>query len=328
MQQSRNNRAGSACKSTPGLLIRNVIPLKSHMPHIDLSAITPATFPAAEDDAFEFKRSATPHNELKKKLDRAASGFANAGGGCFIYGIDGNGDPDGGIDPTVGRQDLRDWLDQIVARVTPPVSYEIQQYDDAEGRGTIDPGKVIAAVSIHPSDTGPHQASDNKYYIRAGAHTLPAGHYLVEALWARRYAHKPVLTHMLREKPSASGIVQVGVVALTDAPAIDVEFTLSPLKGLLAKLAKYFPIRLPVVDRNNPFYLDVSLMRQVDEELTDDVKVTIAYKDYAGNTYSHQSDGQLSRSLRPITIGTEAEIKIAKALEKLEKPLNAIAKKK
>jgi hypothetical protein len=298
------------------------------MPHIDLTAITPSTFPGAEDDAFEFKSSATPPNELKKKLDRAASGFANAGGGCFIYGVDDNGDPDGGSNPTVGKQDLRDWLDQIVARVTPPPSYDIRIYDDSEGRGTLDSGNVIAAVSIHPSDTGPHQASDNKYYIRAGAHTLPAGHYLVEALWARRYAQKPVLTHILREKPSASGIVQVGVVALTDAPAIDVEVTLSPLNGLLANLAKYFPIRLPVVDRNNSFYLDVSLMHQVDKELSDDVKVSIAYKDYAGNTYKHESDVPLQNSLRPITIGTEAETKIARALEKLEKPLVAIAKKK
>lgn len=83
---------------------------------IDLATISPANFPVDEDDVFEFKSSATPQNELKKKLDRAASGFSNSGGGCFIYGVDGNGNADGGVDPTVGKQDIRDWLDQIIAK--------------------------------------------------------------------------------------------------------------------------------------------------------------------------------------------------------------------
>ncbi len=65
------------------------------MPYIDLTKVSPATFPEAENGVFEFKRSATPEKELKKKLDRASSAFANTGGGCFIYGVDGSGDADG-----------------------------------------------------------------------------------------------------------------------------------------------------------------------------------------------------------------------------------------
>lgn len=297
------------------------------MPLIDLARLSPGTFPTAEDDVFEFKGSATSHNEINKKLDRAASGFANAGGGCFIYGVGRAGDANGGVESTVGRQDLRDWLDQIVSRVAPPPAYDIEIYDDCEGRGALDSGKVIAAVSIHPSDVGPHQASDKKYYIRAGAHTLPAGHYLVEAIWARRHMQKPVVSHTLRVKPGVPSVVQIGVVSITDAPALDVAFTLSPLKGLLANLAKYFPIRLPVVDRHNPFYLDVSTTHQIDEELGDDVKVSITYKDHAGNVYHHENTMPLKNSLAPITIGTEAQTKIAKALEKLETTLATTAKR-
>src|SRR5437762_602007 len=37
--------------------------------------------PAAEDERFEYKSSATPFNTLKDKLARAASGFWNSGGG-------------------------------------------------------------------------------------------------------------------------------------------------------------------------------------------------------------------------------------------------------
>jgi hypothetical protein len=297
------------------------------MPHIDLTAISPSAFPAAEDDAFEFKGSETQVNELKKKLDRAASGFANSGGGCFIYGLDGKGDADGGVASTIGRQDLRDWLDQIISGVAPTPKYDIRLFDDCEGRGTLNAGNVIAAVSIFPSEFGPHQASDHKYYIRAGAHTVPAGHFIVEALWARRHVQKPILVHTLRPKPGANAIIQVGVVAVTDAPAIDVEFTLTPLKGKLVNLSDCFPIKLPVVDRNNPFFLDAGIMHMPCEELSDDVKVSITYSDYAGNRYTHKNDVPLQRSLSPITVGTEAEIRIANALEKLEKPLQAIAQK-
>lgn len=298
------------------------------MPLIELGANSPSTFPTAEDDVFEFKSGTTTPNELKKKLDRAVSAFANSGGGCFIYGIDDTGNADGGVTTKIGKQDLRDWLDQVVSRVTPTPAYEIRIYDDCEGRGALSPGSVIAAIAIHPSNVGPHQSSDHKYYIRAGAHTVAAGHHIVEALWARRYVQKPVLTHILREKPSTSGIIQIGIVAMTDAPAREVELNIRPLNGLLAKLAKYFPIQLPVVDRNNPFFLDVSMMHRADDELGDDVKVEISYKDYAGNTYIHTNAVPLQNSISPLTIGAEAQTKIAKALEKLVKPLETIANKK
>ena len=212
------------------------------MPRIDLTKLSPSSFPTAEDDAFEFKRSGTPIKELKKKLDRAASGFANSGGGCFIFGLDGTGNADGGVAIKVERQDLRDWMDQIISSVTPTPEYEIRLYDDCEKRGLLDPDKVIAAVSILPSESGPHQAFDKKYYIRAGAHTVSAGHFIVEALWARRSIQKPILVHRLRAKPGANSIVQVGVVAVTDAPALNVEFTLSPLNGTLKKLDAYLSL--------------------------------------------------------------------------------------
>ncbi|MBN70197.1 MAG: hypothetical protein CME32_13070 [Gimesia sp.] len=298
------------------------------MPLIDLATNSPGTFPNAEDDVFEFKISTTTPNELKKKLDRAVSAFANSGGGCFIYGFDDSGNADGGVATKIGKQDLRDWLDQVVSRVTPTPEYEICIYDDCEGRGILTTGNVIAAIAIHPSDVGPHQSSDHKYYIRAGAHTVAAGHHIVEALWARRHVQKPVLTHILRDKPSASDIIQIGVVAVTDAPALEVEFTITPLNGLLKNYAKYFPIQLPIVDRDNPFFLDVSMMHKADEELGDDVKVEIAYKDYAGNNYIHTNAVPLQRAIRPLRIGTEAQTKIARALERLVTPLETIAKKR
>ncbi len=267
------------------------------MPQIDLTKVSPATFPNAEDDVFEFKCSATPHNELKKKLDRASSGFANAGGGCFIYGLDNNGNADGGVADTVGNQDLRDWLDQIIARVTPRPSYDIRLYNDCEGRGTLDAGNVVAAVSIFPSETAPHQAYDKKYYIRAGAHTLPAGHYIVEAIWAMRHFSKPRMTHLVRQRPDYGEVVQIGFVALTEAPAIDVELAMDPLPGSYSQGCCEFPVHIGVIDRNTPFFFDISTREEIRRHSNDEFILKLTYHDLASNSYTYQKTINLFRSM-------------------------------
>ena len=105
-------------------------------------------------------------------------------------------------------------------------------------------------------------ASDSRYYIRAGAHTVPASAFIVESLWARRNFAKPMLSHIVRIKPNYPEVVQLGVVALNSAPAVNVEFNIHPLCGLLKGLEKYFPIQLPVVDQNSPFFVDSGLFRR------------------------------------------------------------------
>ena len=100
------------------------------MPKVDLSQLEPDDFPNSEDDTFEFKSSQASDSEIKKKLDRAVSGFSNAGGGCFIYGVDDEGNADGGVNQKVGRQDLRDWLDQVITKIAPLPEYNIRLYED------------------------------------------------------------------------------------------------------------------------------------------------------------------------------------------------------
>src|SRR4051794_33270887 len=70
------------------------------------------SLPSAEDDRHEYKASSTRDNELADKIARAASGFWNSGGGLFVAGVTGDGQPDGGVSLTVGRQSRRDWIDQ------------------------------------------------------------------------------------------------------------------------------------------------------------------------------------------------------------------------
>jgi len=225
-----------------------------------------ANLPPAEDERHEYKSSLTTFNTLKEKLGRAASGYWNSGGGLFITGVDGSGKPDGGIAETVGRQSLRDWVDQIVKEVSPAGPYAVRLFthDPASGL-TIQPNKAILAVEFGESRHPPHMAPDNKYYIRAGAHTVPATHYLLEALWVRRRIQRPQLAHAMRLKPEATDIIQLAIVALTDEPAIEVSVILDPLPEMWKDTKDLFPLQLPLLDRSMPFYLDITTFFAAEE---------------------------------------------------------------
>jgi hypothetical protein len=289
------------------------------MPLVPLISLDIDNLPSAEDDAFEYKSSATPLQKLNEKISRAASAFANSGGGCFIAGVSGNGTPDGGLSAMVGRQSLRDWVDQAIATVSPPVAYDVRLFDGTGGKGQLAADNVILAITFFPSESAPHMADDKKYYIRAGAHSVPASNFIVESLWARRGSSKPLLSHAVRERPGNPDVVQIGVIALNSSPAIDVELKIEPLTGILNGLAKRFPIRLPVVDRNTPFFLDVGMYYSFARDFPTNTVVMLKYRDVAGNEYTHQSGRPLTEAINPIRIGTDHVERIAKAIEKLSK---------
>jgi Putative DNA-binding domain len=292
-----------------------------------LSNITDLTnLPSVEDDEFEFKSSATPISELGKKLACAASGFANSGGGIFVAGVDGHGDADGGLPTSIGRQVLRDWVDQIIHQVEPTPMYELNLFEDSNGRGSINPNCSVLVVAFKESHYGPHMAPDHRYYIRAGAHTVPARHFIVDSLWAKRHSAKPRLIHTFRVKPENHQVVQLGIVSLTSVPAIDVEISISPLGELLKDLADYFPLFVPVIDPTTPFYFDVSTWTMIKERFGENVHLTLKYLDLSGNTYIYEAELNIERSFGPMRFGGNADDKIVKALESIEKSLKKAIK--
>ena len=288
---------------------------------INLETFDLTQLPPVEDDRFEFKSSSTPHSELKKKLNCAVSGFANAGGGCFVVGVDGNGNADNGLSLKIGRQDLRDWVDQIVNKVEPVPKYDIKLISDPMGRGVIQPDSAVLLVAIHESYAGPHMAEDKHYYIRAGAHTVKAQHFIIDAIWAKRHFFKPRLTHLFRLKPEQEQTIQLGIIALTDAPAVDVKINLLPLPQMIRHCDSLFPLQISVIDRNNPFFFDVSTYYQAEERFGKDVYLEVEYYDLAGNFYPYKTPLEVSGSVSPITIGNDNPAKMVKALESINEVL-------
>lgn len=293
---------------------------------LDLSKFELDALPTSESDGWEFKSSATPIKELKKKLSCAVSGFANAGGGCFVAGVDGNGNADGGFPKLVRKQDFGDWVDQVAHLVSPTPNYAFALITDPKGRGTIKADHHVLVVSVDESYSGPHMAPDNRYYIRAGAHTVAARHFIVDAIWAKRHFGKPRLIHNWRIKPGCHDVIQLGVVSLTNNPAIDVSINLDPLGELLKGSEDRFPLKLPLIDPDNSFYLDATTWFKSDERFGENVKLTVTYHDLSGNEYKYETNLNSFSGLAPVRIGTDANTKMAKSLKKIEKLLGKIAK--
>lgn len=291
------------------------------MSKINLEAFDLTQLPSAEDDAFEFKSSSTPLEALKKKLSCAASGFANSGGGYFIVGIDSNGKADGGLSLKIGKQDLRDWADQVINQVEPVPRYDIKLIHDSMGQGTIQSGSAVLVVGIHESYAGPHMAPDNHYYIRAGAHTVKAKHFIVDAIWAKRHFSKPRLTHLFRLKPGKEEAIQLGILALTDSPAVDIKIAVSPLPQMIQNCESLFPLQASIIDRNNPFFFDVTTYFQAKKRFGEDVYLEVEYCDLAGSFYTYKTKVEVTGSVPPISIGNDNPAKMVKALELINKAL-------
>lgn len=295
--------------------------MKINLGNFDLTQL-----PSAEDDNFEFKSSRTCLGDLKKKLSCAVSAFANSGGGCFIAGVDSHGNADNGLHlKDFGRQDLRDWADQIVNQVEPVPKYEIKIISDSVGRGVIQSDSAVLLVAVYESHAGPHMAHDNCYYIRAGAHTVKAKHFIVDAIWAKRHFSKPRLTHLFRLKPENEQAIQLGIISLTDAPAIEVKVNILPLPEMMINLGNLFPLQISVIDQDNPFFFDVSTYSQADKLFGENVLLEVEYKDLSGNSYNYNTRLGISGSVPPVTFKNDASAKIVTALESINKALLKLA---
>lgn len=273
--------------------------------------------PTTESDVFEFKSGKTSSTEMRKKLSAAASGFGNSGGGIFVMGIDNEGNVDGGWPNNIGRQSITDWIDQIVNTVEPAPNYNATLIDDVDNRGKMDPGKSLVVVEFSSTPAAPHMAPDNKYYIRAGAHTVPARNYIVEALFAKRSVSYPRLTHLVKGKPGQPGVIQLGVVAVTSEPCIDVSISVTGLKDEVVLEHDLFPLEIPLIDRENPFFFDITTWDSIKDEVTDNARVKLTYHDQTGRQFDHDREINIIRAIGPFQINIRKSDHLIEAVKSI-----------
>lgn len=283
--------------------------------------------PSAEDDRHEYKSSSIKNESLGDKIAKAASGFWNSGGGLFVVGVDGKGQPDGGISLNMGKQPRRDWFDRVISPVTPRGQYVIHSIENSSNCVKIEPGKAVFLIGFCESEIGPHMANDNCYYIRTGAHTDPASHFIVEAIRARRGLRTPLLSHIVRLKPGNSKVIQLGIVALNAASAINVcvQADMLPKSITVAQLDESFSLRCPFISEQFPLFFDISLMMIGRVELPP-FNIKLTYSDIANRTYDQSFEVDIERQLGPNLSsdkGTDAIVEklkdIATAITKIKK---------
>jgi hypothetical protein len=279
--------------------------------------------PTSETELFEYKSSKTPLDSLKNKISVAASAFWNSGGGILIAGVNDNGEVDGGIEKYKGRQDIRDWVDNAIKLTEPTGDYSINIIERDLADSKIEDNKAVIVISFYESNLIPHMAYDKKYYIRVGAHSGAANHYLVESLRSLRGNTKPNLRGVMKYHPTKPRVEQLAIIALNDSVALDVKLDFDPLPlALKDHFSDKFPLEIAAIDKNNPFTMEISGFGFREEAFgKDPVMLKLEYKDILGNLYKSEQEISPQKNLQPMAIGDDVFKELAKAIENLTKKL-------
>ena len=284
-----------------------------------------AAIPDAETDYYEYKSSQTPLERLKHKIYVAASAFWNSGGGVFIAGVDDNGRIDGGIPGLVGGQKLRDWADQVLAQVEPLGPYAVKTIERKNAKSRIRSDCAVLVIAFGESANAPHMGPDYRYYVRAGAHSVPAGHFLVEAIRSRRGLHKPFLRGLLRLHENKTHAVELAIIAANDATALDVHISFDPFPASLGESKERFPLIVPIIDRENPFTMDIFHIYKVKDRIGDQrIFLELQYQDVAGQTFHERQELDPLRSLSSVRVESEDVDVIKKSLRDIVRQMKRL----
>ena len=284
-----------------------------------------STIPDAETDYYEYKSSQTPMERLKHKIYVAASAFWNSGGGVFIAGVDDDGRVDGGVPAYVGGQKLRDWADQVMGQVEPVGPYAVKTIERRSEESRIRPDAVVLVIAFGESVNAPHMGPDYRYYVRAGAHSVPAGHFLVEAIRSRRGLHKPFLRGLLRLHENKTHAVELAIISANDATALEVCITFDPFPASLEEIKDRFPLLVPIIDRENPFAMDIFHLYKVRDRVGDQtIFLELQYQDVAGQTFHERQELDPIRSLSPVRVESEDVDVIKKSLRDIVRQMKRL----
>lgn len=281
---------------------------------------------SGETDEYEFKSSRIHLTDMAREIQVAASAFWNSGGGILIIGLDDDGNVDGGISDLVGRQRLRDWVDRVISHVEPAGPYLVRLIYRENGESHIEDGKCVLVIAYGESNSAPHMAPDKRYYVRAGTHSDPAGHFLVEAIRARRRLQKPVLRGLLRSNRHNARVIELIVLSLNDTPALDVRLDFDELPLAMRPLFDdRLPLYVPVIDQHHPFTMDASWFGLDEDGFgTNTIRLHLTYQDLAGRQYNDTQILDPNRSIAPLGPSDESAVSTRKTLAEITDQLTRL----
>ena len=143
----------------------------------------------------EYKKDFPPTDSEKNKLEHTICAFANTRGGYILIGIEANTINNvpiaiSGIDDAKG---LDEKITSFCGRITPRITPRFQKIPIPQIN------KIIFVIYV-PESNEAHMASDNKYYVRINAQSLPADHYVVQKLFKKEYEIKERMREIIESK--------------------------------------------------------------------------------------------------------------------------------
>lgn len=214
-------------------------------------------------------------------------------------------------------------VDNAIKLTEPTGEYTINIVCKSSDDSKIEDNKAIIVICFYESNMIPHMAYDKKYYIRVGAHSGAANHYLVESLRSLRGITKPNLRGIMKYHPTKPRIEQLAVIALNESVALDVKLNFVPLPlAFKEHFSGNFPLEIAAIDRNNPFSMEISGFGFREQAFgIDPVMLQLEYKDVLGNTYKSEQEISPQKNLQPMTIGDDIFKELVKAIENLTKKI-------
>jgi hypothetical protein len=130
-----------------------------------------------------------------------------------------------------------------------------------------------------------------------------------------------MLRPILRAKPQQTSVVELVVVAVNNAPALDVEVTISPIPPVFKGIGKPpFPIRPKLIDAQNPLALDIGLFGGPSSP-HDPFDVHLRYHDVLGRSFDETHKIVPHEAMPILKVGSSAVEQIADALKSIGKAL-------
>ena len=146
----------------------------------------------SEESFLDFKRSGDQgkgsqlHDDDRKNLSRALSGFANADGGVLIWGVGtspaAKGDLASTLFPLIDCAAFAARVDDKVSWGTTPPVMGVRSVPI-----TLEDGTGFVATLIPASEIGPHCATEGtKYFVRSGSSFGSVSHTVLAGMFGRR----------------------------------------------------------------------------------------------------------------------------------------------
>jgi hypothetical protein len=142
-----------------------------------------------EDSSLDCKEWPSRDEDAQRILAKALSGFANAGGGVLVLGVEarpqGREDPDliSTLKPVGDRQWVKSRVLELAGQIAEP---PIMDLNVVHVSANSDPSSGFV-VALIPSTEGPPVRSrkDWKFYVRMGSGTYPMEYFQIEAMFGR-----------------------------------------------------------------------------------------------------------------------------------------------